>query len=339
MAGVTGRSLSARDSATLPCVITCHLYRDGKLEDAHCDPETIKDHLKKEGPKILLDIEDPTQDDLDLLERQFGFHPLTIEDTEERGQRPKLEIYDTYNFLVVHAFKLDGRTLVDSEVHVLFGEHFMVTLRYRPAFDLSVVKKRLDEQTSLTKEGGAFLLYLLLDEIVDGYFDVIDHLEDRGDEFEERVFADPPDPGVQEDIFRAKRLVVKFRRGIAPLREALDRALEMPAFVTPTMAPYYRDVLDHVIRASDFADNIRDLLTSALDAQLAQISNRMNQVMKSLTSWGAIILVPTLIAGIYGMNFRRMPELNWAIGYPLALALMAGSAIALYLAFRRQGWL
>jgi len=321
-------------------VITCHLYRDGKLEDAHCDPETIKDHLRKDGPKILLDIEDPTQDDLDLVERQFGFHPLTIEDTEERGQRPKLEIFDRYNFLVVHAFRLGSdMRLVDSEVHVLFGEGFMVTLRYAPPFDLSRVKERLLHQEHLTEEGGSFLLYLLLDEIVDGYFDVIDDMEDFGDQIEERVFAETPDPHVQEDLFRAKREVVKFRRLIAPLREALDRMIELPGFVTPAMAPYYRDVLDHVIRASDFADNIRDLLTSALEAELSQISNRMNQVMKSLTSWGAIILVPTLIAGIYGMNFQGMPELHWAVGYPLALGLMLASAVGLYLAFRRKGWL
>jgi magnesium transporter len=321
-------------------VITCHLYRDGKLEDAHCDPETIKDHLKQQGPKILLDIQEPTQADLDLLERQFGFHPLTMEDTERRGQRPKLEIFDTYSFLVVHAFRLEGtRELVDSEVHVLFGKGFMVTLRYAPPFDLSRVKERLEHQEHLTEEGGAFLLYLLLDEIVDGYFDVIDQLEDLGDEIEDRVFAEVPDPDVQEDIFRMKRLVVRFRRLIVPLREALDRMLELPDFVTSSMAPYFRDVLDHTIRASDFTDNIRDLLTSALEAQLSQISNRMNQVMKSLTSWGAIILVPTLIAGIYGMNFRGMPELHWAIGYPLALGLMIVSAGGLYLAFRRKGWL
>jgi magnesium transporter len=321
-------------------VITCHLYRDGKLEDGHLDPETIKDYLQHDGPKILLDIEDPTQEDLDLLERQFGFHPLTMEDTEERGQRPKLEIFDRYSFLVAHAFRLEGKTnLIDSEVHILFGKGFMVTLRYAPAFDLSRVKERLAQQPHLTEEGGSFLLYLLLDEIVDGYFDVIDKLEDLGDDVEDRVFADTPDPNVQEDIFRMKRLVVRFRRLIVPLREALDRLLELPDFVTSSMAPYYRDVLDHVIRASDFADNIRDLLTSALEAQLSQISNRMNQVMKSLTSWGAIILVPTLIAGIYGMNFQGMPELHWAIGYPLALGLMVVSAGGLYLAFRRKGWL
>jgi magnesium transporter len=321
-------------------MLTCRLYRDGKLEDAHCDPETIKHHLNGEGPKILLDIEEPTPEDLALLERQFGFHPLTLEDNQERGQRPKLEIFDTYSFLVVHAFRLqDKATLVDSEVHVLFGRRFMVTLRYAPPFDLSRVKERLEHQEHLTEEGGAFLLYLLLDEIVDGYFDAIDQLEDLGDDIEDRVFADVPDPDIQEDIFRMKRLVVRFRRLIVPLREALDRALEMPEFVTPAMAPYFRDVLDHVIRASDFTDNIRDLLTSALEAQLSQISNRMNQVMKSLTSWGAIILVPTLIAGIYGMNFQGMPELHWAVGYPLALGLMAVSAFGLYLVFRRKGWL
>jgi magnesium transporter len=321
-------------------VITCHLYRDGKLEDGHLDPETIRDHLQHDGPKILLDIEDPTEADRDLLERQFGFHPLTIEATRERGQRPKLEIFDTYSFLVVHALRLEGETdLVDSEVHVLFGKGFMVTLRYAPAFDLARVKERLANQEHRTEEGGAFLLYLLLDEIVDGYFDVIERLEDLGDDIEARVFADTPDQEAQEDIFKMKRVVVRFRRLTVPLREALDRALEDPEFVTSSMAPYYRDVLDHVIRVSEFTDNLRDLLTSALEAQLTQISNRVNQVMKSLTSWGAIILVPTLIAGIYGMNFEGMPELHWAVGYPLALGLMVASAIALYVTFRRKGWL
>jgi magnesium transporter len=174
---------------------------------------------------------------------------------------------------------------------------------------------------------------------VDGYFDLIERFEDHGDEIEDRVFADDPDPDIQEDTFQLKRKVVRFRRLVMPLREVIDMVQEMPEFVTPKLRPYFRDVMDHVIRITEFLDNVRDLLTSALEAQLSQASNRMNQVMKSLTSWGAIILVPTLIAGIYGMNFANMPELSWTIGYPLSLGLMVAAGITLYIAFRRKGWL
>ncbi len=186
---------------------------------------------------------------------------------------------------------------------------------------------------------------MLLDEVVDGYLDVIDRLEDLSDEVEERVFGDDVAEDLQEELFRLKRKVVRFRRAVAPMREVLDLLGESEV-VTPPLVPYYRDVQDHVIRAIELTDNIRELLTSALEARLAQISNRlaeasnrMNVVMKHLSGWAAIILVPTLIAGIYGMNFRHMPELGWQIGYPFALATMAVSALILYRVFKKRDWL
>ena len=150
---------------------------------------------------------------------------------------------------------------------------------------------------------------------------------------------EPADEDVQEDVFRLKRKVVQFRRLIIPLREVLDLVQEQPGFVTDQLGPYYRDVMDHLIRSLEFADNVRDLLTSALEAQLSQVSNRLNVVMKQLTGWAAIILLPTLIAGIYGMNFTHMPELNWKYGYAYALCLMAVSMLLLYRMFKKRDWL
>src|SRR5207244_1103540 len=245
-----------------------------------------------------------------------------------RSGRPKVEVYENFFFLVVHGLALDEKgELVDSEIHAFAGHRYLVTLRYDPPFDITEVLRRWDRQPELTHEGGAFLLYALLDEVVDGYYEVIERLEDLSDDIEDRVFGEQQDQTVQQDIFQLKRKVVQFRRLIIPLREVLDLVEEQPGFVTVHLGPYYRDVMDHLIRSLEFADNVRDLLTTALEAQLSQISNRLNIVMKQLTSWAAIVLVPTLIAGIYGMNFRNMPELKFHFGYYGALGLMLGSMV------------
>jgi magnesium transporter len=320
--------------------ITCRLYKGGLLQEEAFDPARVHDLIDEEGARVWLDLEDPTDDELETIGKEFGLHPLSVEDTKNRGQRPKVEIFPNYFFVVVHALRLDeDDELQDSEIHVFAGHRFMLTLRYAPVFDLSEVQRRWDRQPEHTAEGGAFFLYVLLDEIVDDYFNVVERFEDLSEEVEDRVFADKPDPQIQEAIFRLKRKVVTFRRLVMPLREVLDLMQEQPKFVTQTMGPYYRDLADHVIRTLEFVDGIREILTTALEAELSQVSNRMNEIMKKLTSWAGIILVPTLIAGIYGMNFDNMPELHWRFGYAWALGLMASTAFILYRVFKRQDWL
>ena len=320
--------------------ITCRVYREGALREEHLDPDRLPGVLSDGSSRVWLDVQEPTDEELDRIQGWFSLHPLSVEDSRHWGQRPKVEVFPGYVFLVVHALSIGSNgDLVDREIHLFAGEGFLVTLRARPAFDLAPVLRRWDGEPELTREGAGSLLYVLLDEIVDGYLDIVERYEDEADEIEDRVFAEEPDPRVQEAIFRMKRRVVELRRLVVPLREVLDFVQEQPGLVTPILGPYFRDVADHVIRVIEFIDNIRDLLTAALEAQISQVSNRLNQVMKSLTSWGAIILVPTLIAGIYGMNFRYMPELGWRFGYPLALGLMAASAVALYVVFKRRGWL
>jgi magnesium transporter len=202
------------------------------------------------------------------------------------------------------------------------------------------VVERWDAHSELAAEGGGYLLYILLDEIVDGYFSALDLYEDLTEEVEDQVFGDGAQGGAQTEIFRLKKELLHFRRAMAPLRDVLDvmqrRTIDV---VTQPLEPYYRDVYDHVLRATDFIDSVRDILSSALEAHLAVVSNRLNEIMKSLTSWGAIILVPTLVAGIYGMNFNHMPELSWWFGYPMALGVMVGAGLLLYRAFKRRGWL
>lgn len=320
-------------------MVTCRLYRSGTLAEDGFDPARVSDHLEEPDALVWLDLEDPTEEELALIEEEFSLHPLAVEDARHRGQRPKVEVYEKYFFLVMHAVGLEDGELRDKEVHAFVGPSYLVTLRYAPAFDLKPVLRRWERQQELTKEGGGFLLYSLLDEVVDGYFHVVEGFEDDSESVEEQVFADETRPDTQERIFRLKKQVIEFRRLVMPLREVLDLLQGEPRVVTATLAAYYRDVADHIIRVLEFIDNVRELLTTALEAYLSQVSNRLNSVMKQLTSWAAIILVPTLIAGIYGMNFRHMPELNWLLGYPFALGLMAVSATTLYVVFKRRGWL
>ena len=204
---------------------------------------------------------------------------------------------------------------------------------------------RLESAPALSEEGIGFLLYLMLDEIVDGYLDVIELFEDLSDDIEDAVAVEEDGAEGQatrllaQRIFRLRQQVVRFRRLASPLREVMDLLLETPTIVTQPLVPYFRDVMDHVIRTMELTDNVRDLLTSARELQLAQVSNRTNVVMKQLTAWAAIILVPTLVAGIYGMNFTHMPELDWVYGYPLAIGTMLVAAYLLYRSFRKREWL
>ncbi len=325
---------------------TCHLYRDGAVETQELDPSLISEVVGKEGLLVWVDIEPPDEKSIAMLAEEFGFHELALEDCLHPHQRPKIEQYGSYYFLIAYGASVqDRRAVVEHEMAIFVGHNYLVTIRKDPAYDLEGVKKVWAAHRALATEGGGYLLYALLDHIVDGHFDALDAFEDLVEELENRVFitegrAETRIEEAQAEIFRAKRELVDFRRRTAPLREVLDVMQRGGVdVVTPPLEPYYRDVYDHVLRSTDAADTLREMLTSALEGSQAVIGNRLNEVMKSLTSWAAMILVPTLIAGIYGMNFQHMPELNWLFGYPFALGLMLLSGTTLYLIFKRRGWL
>ena len=328
-------------------MITCRVYRDATLKvEMPFDARTIEE-ARQGDQHVWIDVVDPTDDELGELQSRLGLHDLAIEDSRTWGQRAKVDFYPQHLFLVAHGIDLDEHgEIVDREVHLFAGGGFFVaTIRREPRFDFAKVAARLESAPDLAKEGIGFLLYLMLDEIVDGYLDLIELLEDLSDDIEDAVAVE--EDGAEgkatrllaQRIFRLRQQVVRFRRLTSPMREVLDLLLETPTIVTPPLLPYFRDVMDHVIRTMELTDNVRDLLTSARELQLAQVSNRTNVVMKQLTAWAAIILVPTLVAGIYGMNFRHMPELDWVYGYPLAIATMLVAAYVLYRSFRKREWL
>jgi magnesium transporter len=324
---------------------TCRVFRDGTTEEL--DPAHAKKVLA-DGHRVWLDVQEPGASDLEFLQEQFGLHDLSLEDMSHRGQRPRIEPFGEYLFVSLRPLTIPDDAdaeLAVFEVHAIVGKDFLITLRYEPVWDAGVVFERLRDRPELVEHGASYLLYVLLDEVADAFLDIVDRFEHDVEDLEEHVFdrADQPDALPDHDLrrrFHRYRVnLASFRQQVAPMRRAVDSLMELPGFVTPSMVPYYRDVADHVVRSLEFSDNVRDVLTSLIEVRVAQQANDLNEIMKKLTAWAGIILVPTLIAGVYGMNFQHMPELGWRTGYPLALGLMAVSAGVLYRMFKRRGWL
>jgi len=324
-------------------MITVRVFRDGVADEGTIEPSQIAECLAKGDAFVWFDASAPTADDIAALGQAFNLHPLTLDDIGHRRQRPRVELFEHYAFITLRPLTLK-KDLVEHELHAVVGSRFMGTLRYGPdPYPIDEVVKRWERQPELLKTApGAFAVYVLFDEVVDGYLTIVENLEDRADDLEDLVFADDPTVDgsqIQERIFLVKREVVKLRRFASPMRQGLDLLQEQPGFVQATLLPYFRDVTEHAIRVFELADNIRDVLTSLLELRVAQVANHLNVVMKKLTAWAGILLVPTLIAGIYGMNFRNMPELGWRFGYAGALVVMGGSAFALYVMFKKKDWL
>ena len=310
---------------------------DGARWHALDDPGDISEAVRQEGCVVWVDLVDPTDDDFACLQEEFNLHPLALEDARKHGQRPKLEHYPGHAFLVAYSTDL-------AEVDLFVGTNWLVSVRecndQRAPWPLDGVRARIERSEPHPNVGR--LVYTLLDELVDGYFEAIDAFEDRVEAFEELILTGEPgdDRSVQSELLDLRRHLVELRRVVLPLRDvvaALRR--EELAWVDEVTALHLQDVSDHVVRAIEGIDSQRELVSNAVDAHLAMMSNRMNQVMKRVTSWGALLLGSTLVAGIYGMNFEYMPELGWRFGYPYALGLMVLITVVGYRALSRRDWL
>jgi magnesium transporter len=325
-------------------VIEGRLIRDGVVDDERVTLADIGSLVGTDGSSwAWFDVVDPTVVDLASLQRHLGLHPLSIEDARHRGQAPKAEIFGDHVFVVLRPLSLtEEGDLRETEIHLFASARFLLTLRFTPTFDLTPVVDRWRRQPDLVARGTGFAVYATLDAVTDGYLSVAESLEGLPGRLEDHGFGAgwgvEEDAEVQSRLLRLRRGVVRLRRRAAPTRAGVD-LLESQGFMTPELAPYYRDVMDHLLRITEMVDGIRDLIMTLLDVRSAQASNRLNEAMKKMTAWAGIVLVPTLIAGIYGMNFRGMPELRWQFGYPMALGLMAGAAIGLYVSFKKRGWL
>jgi magnesium transporter len=315
--------------------IRTRLYRDGKLIKEDFPPDEISEELRqRHGCIIWLDLCEPTLEQLDIIGREFGFHKLAIEDALEETQRTKIDRYQTHLFMAVHSATLDQVTgeLVIHQIATFITHHALITVRKYPAFDIDPVVARWDSTADLAQYGVSFLLYGLLDYLVDGHFRAVELLDQAIEETEDALFDVRRDAIdlVQRRSFQLRKSLVVLRRITLPTREVVNTLLRHDLdFVREPMAPYFRDVYDHVIRATEWTESLRDLVTTMVETNLTVQGNRMNLIMKKVTSWAAIIAVPTAITGWYGQNVPY-PGFGKTSGLVTTTVLCVGMAVGLF---------
>jgi magnesium transporter len=301
----------------------------------------IRPILADEQSLLWLDLANPTPDDLRLIAGEFDFHPLAIEDATKPHQRPKIDRYDRFYFLVFYAIESrdDGSRIDEHELDIFLGPNYLITVHNGPIAEIGDVAARFERAIARGEPGIGVLLYALLDTIVDQYFPAIEAIGDRVEALEQRVVADVRGAQLRE-IYALKRELLHLRRVIAPEREVMAVLVRRDLPILGDIAAvYFQDLQEHVLRVTDAVDVYRDLLNDALDAYHSMNANNLNQIMKLLTSVSIILMSVALIPGIYGMNFENMPELRTHYGYFVALGAMAVLGLALMRYFRRNGWL
>ena len=324
------------------CQARTRLYRDGRLELEGFPVADISDHLADESVTIWLDLRDPDHDDLAVLSEEFGLHPLAVEDALHHSQRPKLDRYPSHLFLTAYAARLDPGTgeLATSELAAFITGQALITVRKDDGLDIGAVVQRWDQNPDLVKFGVGYLLYGLLDYIVDSHFDTVQSLDECIEEIEDRLFDDiPHNMEVQRRSFQLRKSLVLLRRVVIPMREVVNTVMRRDLHILgDDLVPYYQDVYDHVLRAAEWTDSLRDLVTSILETNVTIQGNRLNVITKKVTGWAAIIAVPTLITGYFGMNVPY-PGFSERVGFAASIAAMVLAALVLYLIFKRKDWL
>jgi len=325
-------------------LVSCVAYVDGR-KIADIPAADISEYVHRPNCFVWVALFEPTQTELDEMGEEFALHHLAIDDARNGHQRPKIEEYGDSLFAVLHPVeivKLDDGTddLRIGEVDIFVGRNYVLTVRHRTQVGFAAVRERTEREPELLRHGAGFVLYALIDNVVDRYFPVLDLLETRLEAAEDQLFASASSRSKIEELYAIKRQLMALKHVVAPLMEAVGKLYggRVPQLCQGTQE-YFRDVYDHLARINGTIESIREMLTTAIQVNLALIGISDNEVTKRLAAWGALITVPTLIAGIYGMNFKNMPELDWVLGYPLALALMVGLDMYLFRRFRAAGWL
>ncbi|MER5180388.1 magnesium and cobalt transport protein CorA [Streptomyces sp. NPDC002896] len=346
---------TTRDPATPSAVVDCAVYRDGHRVTSY---DTLTPHqamlqVRRDGGFAWIGLHEPTEAEFAGIAAEFGLHPLAVEDAVHAHQRPKLERYDETLFAVFktvhyveHAELTATSEVVETgEVMCFTGRDFFITVRHGGQGSLRALRHRLQEEPELLAKGPSAVLHAVADHVVDGYLAVADAMQDDIDEVETEVFTPGRKGGVSRGvdagrIYQLKREVLEFKRAVAPLARPMQLLSERPMrLIDPDIQKYFRDVADHLARVQEQVVGFDELLNSILQANLAQASVAQNEDMRKITSWAAIIAVPTMVCGVYGMNFQYMPELHWKFGYPLVLGVTVGICLTIHRTLKRNGWL
>ena len=322
-------------------IVDCAVYEDGSRQAGDLKLHEAYEAAAGHGRFVWVGLHEPTPDEFDSVAREFNLHELAVEDAIKAHQRPKLEVYGDSVFLVLKTvIYIEATSDVETgEIMAFVGPEFIVTVRHGQHTDLHPIRQRLEERSDLLRCGPGAVLHAVVDRVVDDYEPVVEAIDQDVEEVERAVFSDERSQPT-EQIYKLQREVLELHRATAPLVEPLARLARGEFdFVNDELKAYFRDVYDHIVRENEQVEAFRDLLHSVLEANLAQVSVRQNDDMRKISAWVAILAVPTMVAGIYGMNFEHMPELKWRYGYPMALMLMLVICAALHRYFKRVGWL
>jgi magnesium transporter len=320
-------------------LVNCAAYEEGhKLADI--PKEDISEYLKRPGCFVWVALKDPTPDELEDMKQEFDLHELAVEDAHTGHQRPKIEEYGDSLFAVVQMIDPIDDDLRVGEVDIFVGRNYVLSVRVGSERGFTDVRARSEREPHLLKFGAAYVFYALVDKVVDRYFPVLDLLETELETIEEQIFVKNQARSNIEALYALKRKLMKLKHAVDPLMEAVGKLYggRVPQ-ICAGMGEYFRDVYDHLQRLHSTIEGIRDMQTTAIQVNLGMISLSETEVTKKLAAWAAIIAVPTMIAGVYGMNFKNMPELEWQWGYPAAVLAMVVLDIMLYFQFRKVKWL
>ena len=322
-------------------LVNCAAYQDGR-RIADLPVEEISDYLKRSDCFVWVALADPSVEELEVMRREFDLHELAVEDTKVGHQRPKVEEYGDCLFVVLHTVEFDDqRELSVGEIDIFAGPNYVLSVRNNAKKGFKSVRERCEREPKLLKSGPAFVLYAIMDAVVDRYFPIVDILESQLEEIESLIFARSTSARFNiEEVYALKRKLMVMSHAIGPLTELTNKLHggRVPQLCY-TMQDYFRDVSDHVIRLNRSVDSVREMSTTAIQVNLSLITLSETEVTKKLASYGALFAVPTAIAGIYGMNFKHMPELDWVWGYPFAVSLIVVCNFFLWRRFRKAGWL
>jgi magnesium transporter len=320
-------------------LVNCIAYQDGK-KLAEITVEEISDYLVQPGCFVWVALKDPDIAELAKMQEEFNLHPLAVEDAQRGDQRAKLEEYGDSLFVIMKTIDVGENELEIGDVAIFVGSNYVLSVRSHSKQGFSDVRARCEQESHLLKQGAAFALYALLDATVDRYLPIVEGFEGELDVIEDNIFRRGGERESIQSLYRLKRKVMQMRHVVLPLMEAVNRMHggRVPALCANTRE-YFRDVSDHLLRINSLVDSIRETIGTAIQVNLSLVAIDDGEVNKRLAAWAAIFAVATAFAGLWGMNFKNMPELDWQYGYPCALALMGGVCFWVYRRFRRSGWL
>ena len=320
-------------------LINCVAYENGsRLADLTI--EEISDYLSRPGCFVWVALADAAPEDLDKMKEEFALHELAVEDARHGHQRPKIEDYGDSLFVVMHLLELTKEGFSVGEVHVFVGSNYVLSVRNRSRQHFIAVRERCEREPHLLRQGAGFVLYALMDATVDRYFPIIERLESDLEEIEAQIFAKGAARSNIKRLYDLKTRIMQLKHAVAPLMEETGKLFggRGPG-VCASSREYFRDVHDHLARINTSIDNVRDTISTAIQVNLSMVAIEESEDNKKLAAWAGIFAVATAFAGIWGMNFKAMPELDWVYGYPVALGVIAFTSVFLYLRFKRAGWL